>query len=469
MFKRDAFSERLAQRRTLLSWWMHEHAPRFQASKFDQSTPSPAATGRDSARSRAGSTPWPVPILLPAPIYIPGPFPVPKERVRSVSPIYVGKPAFEGLGYGGDEFAVPEQPTGHIFPYSRNAVMAAAKRHLAVLSAWFLHLIAAFKTIFRTAAYSMLGVVLCGATLAYGNYRYWHEKQSAEFFLTQLAARVRPAVLSPSGELQGVLPPGPGAVFGLEDVGVDLHQLPDDYFRLLIRLEDMHAGKWWRGHIAGVDYFSIPTRILGGIIKNGKPGGASTLWMQAASLASDAKRKFGTVERKLREYAGAAEIYSAYDGDVKRVALAYSNAAAFARGMGGDVRGLVAAADIIFGVKPEDLTRGQSAILACAPNLPLILGNDSADAKTVFAYCKRRALDALRSEFGVTESASAIAEINAMGDLPPTRDLLENLPEAATGTIAGRTRALVEPLLPAIRADLNTDPMKEATHALVSR
>lgn len=473
MFERDAYSEQLARGRTMLSWWLYEHVPRFRERKFDQPLASPAVEAVGSIRSNAAFNPpfVPMPTMGPAPLYAPSVPPAVQAQVWPVPPMFVREPAFDGLrcGDGGRAGTRTARPTRHSAPFSGQSAMAAASRQLTGLIEWFKSLMTGLAKIFLRTVYAMLTLAACGAGLAYANYRYWQDTQPAERLLSQLAARVRPAVLSPTGELMGVIPPVPGAVFGLSDVGVDLHDLPEDFGRLLIRLEDAHSGKWWRGHIYGVDYISIPARIVGGVLKKGKPAGASTLWMQAASRANDGKRNYGVIERKLREYAGAAEIYNAYGGDVRRVALAYANAAPFARGMGGDVIGLVAAADIIFGVKANDLTRAQSAILASALNLPLILGDESAKAKAVFAYIKRRAIDALRAEFGITEAATAIAEINALGVLPPTRPMLENLPVAATGTIAGRTRVLVDPLLPAIRADLNTNLEKETANVVAAR
>jgi membrane carboxypeptidase/penicillin-binding protein PbpC len=308
-----------------------------------------------------------------------------------------------------------------------------------------------------------------GAAAAYVNFHYWHNQQPAEFFLQRLAARVRPGVFGPTGEWLGVIPPAKDAIFQLDRVGVQMTDVPQDFCRLLLRLEDSHAGQWYRGHVAGVDWAAVPVRFMSGLLPGRKPTGASTIWMQIASMAGGFKTQYPKVQRKLREYAGAAELFVAMGGDVGRAVLAYASIAPYARGIGGDVIGLVAAADVLYGKTPDQLTLAQLAILASAPNQPLWIGEDSARARASFSDIKHRAILALQAEFDLARSQPAVAEIKATGDLPPVRPQIANLAAAVTGTVEGRTRAFVLPVLPAIRTDLHAILDEEASHAVASR
>jgi hypothetical protein len=454
VFRRAAAAERWGQARCLARWWVIEYAPWLGGPTGNPcagtATSRPAAqwvSGLAGSRPvHAGAVAAPRPAMVWPPFLLPLPLPAPAPRPSHVP---VRRPV------------APVWPAQH--PRSAQTIPAAAfGAHLAGLAA-------CFKKVLLWTGVAGAGLAASGAAAVYANYVYWHRQQPAEFFLQRLAAKVRPGVFGPTGDWLGVIPPAKDAIFQLNRVGVEMTRLPKDFQRLLLRLEDGHAGQWYRGHVAGVDWAAVPVRFGAGLLPGRKAGGASTLWMQTVSMAGGFKAQYPRVQRKLREYAGAAELYDAMGGDVSRVALAYASIAPYARGMGGDVIGLVAAADVLFGMAPDKLTLAQSAILASAPNQPLWIGEDSLRARSTFAAVKRRAILALESEFEVISSQPAIAEIKAMGDLPPVRARLGNVALAATGSVEGRTRAFVLPVLPAIRADLIAIQDEEASRVVASR
>lgn len=455
MFRRAAGAERWAQAKCHALWWSTERAhwlgtwhvglrqdaaeSRAPGASADFGTSGPASTtvGTAAAFQRH---PVGVPFLVPLPLSVAA------QRC-------------------------PPDPTSRPVRAADSARRKSKLTYSAlipIIRAQFLKLVSRLKKLSIWMGVAGAGLAASGAAAAFANFLYWHQLQPADFFLQRLAAKVRPGVFGPSGDWLGVIPPASDAIFQLDRVGVQMTELPPDFCRVLLRLEDSHSGQWLRGHVAGVDWPAVPVRFISGLLPGRKPGGASTLWMQTASMAGEFKTQYSTLPRKAREYAGAAELHAALNGDVNRIALAYASIAPYARGMGGDVIGLVAASDIIFGIAPDRLSLAQMAILASAPNRPLWLNEDSARARDAFAAVKRRAAHSLAAEFDPAVSGPAIADIKAMGELPPVRTLIGSLAEAVTGTVEGRTRAFVLPVLPAIRSDLNAIQNEGINHATAS-
>ena len=143
---------------------------------------------------------------------------------------------------------------------------------------------------------------------------------------------------------------------GFIDDPAALAKVPPTLKAMLIALEDRHHGSW--REICGISPLSLPTAALSG-------RGGSTLAMQ---VVKDVERAGGEggwvlVQRKFREIGAAMRLGCTLGPDgVLNAYLARAPMVDY----GGTTRGVLGAADAVFGVAPEDLSLAQQAVLAAS-------------------------------------------------------------------------------------------------------
>ena len=133
--------------------------------------------------------------------------------------------------------------------------------------------------------------------------------------------------------------------------------VPDKFARCIITYED----KRFRLH-GGVDVLSAARALRQNLTRREVVSGASTLTMQVIRLSRPGARR--TLPEKLYEMVLATRLEWRYSK--RRILLLYASNAPF----GGNVVGLEAAAWRYFGRSADDLSWGESAMLAVLPNAP---------------------------------------------------------------------------------------------------
>ena len=133
--------------------------------------------------------------------------------------------------------------------------------------------------------------------------------------------------------------------------------VPDKFARCIVTYEDKRF--WW--HL-GVDYLSAGRALVQNITRGEVVSGASTLTMQVIRLSRPGAPR--TLPEKLYEMVLAKRLEMRCSK--RKILLLYASNAPF----GGNVVGLEAAAWRYFGRSADDLSWGESAMLAVLPNAP---------------------------------------------------------------------------------------------------
>ena len=259
----------------------------------------------------------------------------------------------------------------------------------------------------------------------------------------RLTAVIRPADFDSTGQILGFLPP-PGASDLESAYAADPGEIAPSCIDMVLAREDGHHDQPWR-HIRGVDLGSA----VGALFRS---GGASTLTMQLGrQLSPDWSKSHSRWQRKVLEAGSAAALIDAHDGDYRRLAASYLAVAPFGIAYG-DLRGIAAAADVMWGVVPAKLSSAQCALLVVL--LPKRLNLSSTDAGALQAAWRERLVQArqlLQSQPGRWGEA-AMRELDSWPSVPMRPPLL-GLGEAPRLNLGSRTRALVLPQLARIDAD----------------
>ena len=191
--------------------------------------------------------------------------------------------------------------------------------------------------------------------------------------------------------------------------------VPEKFARCIVTFEDKRF--WLHG---GVDPLSAGRALVQNIRRGGVVSGASTLTMQVIRLSRPDKPR--SLPEKLYEMILATRLEFRYSK--KKILLLYASNAPF----GGNVVGLEAAAWRYFGRSADDLSWGESAMLAVLPNAPgLIHPGRSRDRLLE----KRNALlDKLAAKGVIDETECLLAKDEPLPDKPlPMPDLAYHLLE----------------------------------------
>jgi hypothetical protein len=224
-----------------------------------------------------------------------------------------------------------------------------------------------------------------------------------------------------------------GRVLPSDEKSLRVREVPEGYWRITVALEHGSIGSWRTLPKLGVDILSLGQSVIDSIT-GPRLRGASTLpQLLAGSLQ---KFKHGSDEgwfrRKVNELLDGAAIYSAYwhgeDNDAFRrlVADFLPHAQSTLSGRGGAIYGIGIASQVLWGVRPENLSLAQQAVLAAAIKYPTLLAprNDAPGRQRsadFFAKVKQRAIYGLRQAYGDDpQLQDTIAEIEAM-QLPEPR------------------------------------------------
>ncbi|MBR4524803.1 MAG: penicillin-binding protein 1C [Bacteroidales bacterium] len=133
--------------------------------------------------------------------------------------------------------------------------------------------------------------------------------------------------------------------------------VPEKFARCIVTYEDKRF--WW--HL-GIDYLSAGRALVQNLTRGEVISGASTLSMQVIRLSRPGAPR--TLPEKVYEMMLATRLEMRYTK--RKILLLYASNAPF----GGNVIGLEAAAWRYFGRSADDLSWGESAMLAVLPNAP---------------------------------------------------------------------------------------------------
>lgn len=253
----------------------------------------------------------------------------------------------------------------------------------------------------------------------------------AEFWAARLEAVLHPAVHDANGLLMGFLPP-----HGAKDLdaahAADPGAVPTACIDLALAREDAHHRSPWR-YVRGVDLGSVVRATV-------SPGGASTMPMQLSrQLAPHWPRKYGRWVRKVLEAGAAGTLVKLHHGNHREIARTYLAVAPFGIAYG-DVRGIAAAADALWGIAPSELSPAQCAMLVVLlPRRIDFVNNDTESARTAWTNRVEQARRLLAANPTYAGSAVELAQWQSM----PRRAALAGLPPAATLNLGAGTRALV--------------------------
>ena len=179
--------------------------------------------------------------------------------------------------------------------------------------------------------------------------------------------------------------------------------VPDKFAKCIVTYEDKRF--WW--HL-GIDYLSAGRALIQNLTRGKVVSGASTLTMQVIRLSRPGAPR--TVPEKLYEMVLATRLEMRCTK--RKILLLYASNAPF----GGNVVGLEAAAWRYFGRSADDLSWGESAMLAVLPNAPGLIHPGRARERLL---AKRNALlDKLAQKKVIDETECMLAKDEPLPDKP---------------------------------------------------
>jgi len=174
----------------------------------------------------------------------------------------------------------------------------------------------------------------------------------------------------------------------------------------------------------------------------------------ARQLQPEWQREYRPWQRKILEAGSANVLMAVHDNDSRKLAHTYLSVAPFGVAYG-DLRGIAAAADVLFGVDALALSPTQCALLiVLLPKRLNLVAGTPAERQAAWSErvgVARQFLQSQRDRWG----QSAIDELDRWAVLPQ-RQALAGLSDAAQLNLGARTRALVLPHLSRIAADQPT-------------
>ena len=179
--------------------------------------------------------------------------------------------------------------------------------------------------------------------------------------------------------------------------------VPEKFARCIVACEDKRF--WW--HL-GVDYLSAGRALVQNIRRGEVVSGASTITMQVIRLSRPGAPR--TLPEKLYEMVLASRLELRHTK--RKILLLYASNAPF----GGNVVGLEAAAWRYFGRSADDLSWGESAMLAVLPNAPGLIHPGRGRERLL---AKRNALlDKLQAKGYIDETECMLAKDEPLPDKP---------------------------------------------------
>ena len=262
-----------------------------------------------------------------------------------------------------------------------------------------------------------------------------------KYWAGQIDAMLHPAVYDAGGGLVGFLPP-----MGATDLdathAADPGLIPAACIELALAREDAHYQSWWR-YVRGVDLGSVMRATV-------SAGGASTMPMQLSrQLAPHWPREHHRWVRKLLEVGAASTLVKLHRGNHHDLARTYLAVAPFGIAYG-DLRGIAAVADALWGIPTSHLSPAPCALLiVLLPRRIDFVNTESEAARVAWAHRLEQARRLLAS---TPAYAGSVGELTLWAALP-RREALVGLPAAATLNLGARTRAVVLPHRSRILAD----------------
>lgn len=247
--------------------------------------------------------------------------------------------------------------------------------------------------------------------------------------------------------------------------------LPPTYVAALKVLEDRHLGEtgWltWCGTY-------VPS-MVGRWISSGGIAGGSGIWLQATALHKpewgNETSLFDKVTRKFRQFGASCSLYKSYGGSTEALLATYASMAPVLQG-NGTTRGIEAAAQIVFGLRPARTSDAQQFLLGAAVRLPIRLlrpgdldvncaqvyprSSPSYDAAKAKAHPARvdqcrvvaRAMHAAPMVLEGDRLQAAIDELREMQrDGIQLADDFKPVPAARLINLTGRTAAILPPMV----------------------
>ena len=179
--------------------------------------------------------------------------------------------------------------------------------------------------------------------------------------------------------------------------------VPEKFARCIVTCEDKRF--WW--HL-GVDYLSAGRALVQNIRRGEVVSGASTITMQVIRLSRPGAPR--TLPEKLYEMVLASRLELRHTK--RKILLLYASNAPF----GGNVVGLEAAAWRYFGRSADDLSWGESAMLAVLPNAPGLIHPGRGRERLL---AKRNALlDKLQAKGYIDETECMLAKDEPLPEKP---------------------------------------------------
>ena len=179
--------------------------------------------------------------------------------------------------------------------------------------------------------------------------------------------------------------------------------VPEKFARCIVTYEDKRF--WW--HL-GIDYLSAGRALVQNLTRGEVVSGASTLTMQVIRLSRPGAPR--TLPEKLYEMVLATRLEMRCTK--RKILLLYASNAPF----GGNVVGLEAAAWRYFGRSADDLSWGESAMLAVLPNAPGLIHPGRARERLL---AKRNALlDKLADKGIIDETECLLAKDEPLPETP---------------------------------------------------
>ena len=179
--------------------------------------------------------------------------------------------------------------------------------------------------------------------------------------------------------------------------------VPDKFARCIVVCEDKRF--WW--HL-GIDYLSAGRALVQNVTRGEVVSGASTLTMQVIRLSRPGAPR--TLPEKLYEMVLATRLEMRCTK--RKILLLYASNAPF----GGNVVGLEAAAWRYFGRSADDLSWGESAMLAVLPNAPGLIHPGRGRERLL---AKRNALlDKLQAKGYIDETECLLAKDEPLPEKP---------------------------------------------------
>ena len=179
--------------------------------------------------------------------------------------------------------------------------------------------------------------------------------------------------------------------------------VPEKFARCIVACEDKRF--WW--HL-GVDYLSAGRALVQNIRRGEVVSGASTITMQVIRLSRPGAPR--TLPEKLYEMVLASRLELRHTK--RKILLLYASNAPF----GGNVVGLEAAAWRYFGRSADDLSWGESAMLAVLPNAPGLIHPGRGRERLL---AKRNALlDKLQAKGYIDETECMLAKDEPLPEKP---------------------------------------------------